>query len=132
MDSDSSITATAPFVIPSSGHAEHCASSHCIFRHCCVYRKENYLCTGVLRHGITSLGVCSTPFSQSLLHGSPEAKKAGEVETQQHSRLIGRGKYIHAFESAFWLAFGFSKIIDALNPAHRVKPDRTDEYKKAA
>ncbi|KXN88829.1 hypothetical protein AN958_06698 [Leucoagaricus sp. SymC.cos] len=51
---------------------------------------------------------------QSLLHGSPEAKKTGEIETQQHSRLIGRGKYIHAFET------------------HRVKPDRIDEYKKAA
>ena len=69
---------------------------------------------------------------QSLLHGSPEAKKAGEIETQQHSRLIGRGKYIHAFESAFWLAFDVRKIIDAPNSAHRVKPDRTDEYKKAA
>jgi len=51
---------------------------------------------------------------QSLLHGSPEAKQAGEIETQQYSRLIGRGKYIHAFEN------------------HRVKPDRIDEYKKAA
>lgn len=51
---------------------------------------------------------------QSLLHGSPEAKKAGEIEIQQYSKLIGRGKYIHAFES------------------NRVKPDRIEEYKKAA
>jgi len=36
---------------------------------------------------------------QTILHGSPEAKKAGELDMQQHSRLIARGKYIHAFES---------------------------------
>ncbi|THV07452.1 NIPSNAP-domain-containing protein [Dendrothele bispora CBS 962.96] len=51
---------------------------------------------------------------QSLLHGSPEAKKAGEIEVQQHSRLVGRGKYVHGFE------------------IHRVKPDKSKEYKKAA
>ncbi|KDQ31168.1 hypothetical protein PLEOSDRAFT_1036095 [Pleurotus ostreatus PC15] len=51
---------------------------------------------------------------QSLLHGSPEAKRAGELEILQHSRLVGRGKYIHSFET------------------HRVKPDRVEEYKKAA
>jgi len=51
---------------------------------------------------------------QTLLHGSPEAKAAGELEIQQHSRLVGRGKYVHGFET------------------HRVKPDKIDEYKKAA
>ncbi|KAF4611750.1 hypothetical protein D9613_004249 [Agrocybe pediades] len=51
---------------------------------------------------------------QSLLHGSPEAKQAGDLEIQQHSRLVGRGKYIHGFET------------------HRVRPDKIDEYKKAA
>ncbi|KAF8204033.1 NIPSNAP-domain-containing protein [Pholiota molesta] len=51
---------------------------------------------------------------QSLLHGSPEAKKAGDLEVQQHSRIVGRGKYIHGFET------------------HRVKPDKREEYKKAA
>jgi len=51
---------------------------------------------------------------QSLLHGSPEAKKAGELEILQHSRLVARGKYLHGFE------------------VHRVKPDATDAYKKAA
>ncbi|KIM47480.1 hypothetical protein M413DRAFT_439140 [Hebeloma cylindrosporum] len=51
---------------------------------------------------------------QSLLHGSPEAKKAGDIHLQQHSHLVGRGKYIHDFEK------------------HRVKPERIDEYKKAA
>jgi len=51
---------------------------------------------------------------QSLLHGSPEAKKAGELDIFQHSRLVGRGKYVHDFE------------------VHRVKPDRAEEYKKAA
>ncbi|KAJ7293060.1 hypothetical protein C8J57DRAFT_1268007 [Mycena rebaudengoi] len=50
---------------------------------------------------------------QSLLHGSPEAKQAGE-DVLQHSRLVGRGKYIHGIE------------------VHRVKPDKTEEYKKAA
>ncbi|KAJ7651676.1 hypothetical protein DFH06DRAFT_1207780 [Mycena polygramma] len=51
---------------------------------------------------------------QSLLHGSPEAKKAGDLDTLQHSRLVGRGKYIHGFE------------------IHHVRPDKTDEYKQAA
>ncbi|KAF9469793.1 NIPSNAP-domain-containing protein [Collybia nuda] len=51
---------------------------------------------------------------KSLLHGSPEAKKAGELDVLQHSRIVGRGKYIHGFET------------------HRVKPDRVEEYKKAA
>jgi hypothetical protein len=38
--------------------------------------------------------------AQSILHGSREAKEAGEREIQQHSRLIGRGKYLHGIESA--------------------------------
>lgn len=36
---------------------------------------------------------------QSLLHGSPEAKQAGDADILQHSRLVGRGKYIHGFDS---------------------------------
>ncbi|KAJ2921022.1 hypothetical protein H1R20_g16073, partial [Candolleomyces eurysporus] len=51
---------------------------------------------------------------QSLLHGSEEAKKEGELESLQHSKLVGRGKYVHGFET------------------HRVKPHLIDEYKKAA
>lgn len=51
---------------------------------------------------------------QSILHGSEKAKAEGEIEIQQHSRLIGRGKYVHGFE------------------VHRVKPDALDEYKAAA
>ncbi|KAF9531947.1 hypothetical protein CPB83DRAFT_848075 [Crepidotus variabilis] len=51
---------------------------------------------------------------QSLLHGSPEAKQAGDVEIQQHSKLVGRGKYIHELEN------------------HQVRPDKVEEYKKAA
>jgi len=50
----------------------------------------------------------------SVLYGSEQAKKEGELEVQQYSRLIGRGKYIHGFET------------------HRVKPDKVEEYKKAA
>lgn len=38
--------------------------------------------------------------AQSILHGSREAKEAGEHEVQQHSRLVGRGKYLHGIESA--------------------------------
>ena len=38
--------------------------------------------------------------AQSILHGSREAKEAGDVETQHHSRAIGRGKYLHGIESA--------------------------------
>ncbi|KAF8634901.1 hypothetical protein AX15_000649 [Amanita polypyramis BW_CC] len=58
----------------------------------------------------------SAPFRRSIsvksiLHGSPEAK---EHELLQHSRLVGRGKYVHGFE------------------VHRVQPDKAEEYKKAA
>ncbi|KAI6012399.1 NIPSNAP-domain-containing protein [Pisolithus orientalis] len=51
---------------------------------------------------------------RSLLHGSPEAKKAGDIEILQHSRLVARGKYVHGFE------------------VHRAKPDSIDKYKEAA
>ncbi|TFY80527.1 hypothetical protein EWM64_g3479 [Hericium alpestre] len=51
---------------------------------------------------------------QSLLYGSPEAKEASDVEVQQHSKLVARGKYVHGFE------------------IHKVKPDQVEEYKKAA
>ncbi|KAG5720537.1 NipSnap like protein [Termitomyces sp. T112] len=68
---------------------------------------------------LASPSVISTSTSRwisvkSLLHGSPEAKKDGELEIMQHSRIVGRGKYVHGFET------------------HRVKPDKTEEYKKAA
>ncbi|KAI0348293.1 NIPSNAP-domain-containing protein [Trametopsis cervina] len=51
---------------------------------------------------------------QSILHGSPEAQKEGDVHVQQHSRLVARGKYVHGFE------------------IHKVKPSETENYKKAA
>ena len=53
----------------------------------------------------TSCRVDSTHGWQSLLHGSPEAKEAGDFEKMQHSRLVGRGKYIHGFESTLFLFF---------------------------
>jgi hypothetical protein len=37
--------------------------------------------------------------AQSILHGSKEAKEVGDHETQQHSRLVARGKYLHGIES---------------------------------
>lgn len=36
---------------------------------------------------------------QAILHGSPDAQREGDVETQQHSKLVARGKYVHGFES---------------------------------
>ncbi|KAH9837248.1 NIPSNAP-domain-containing protein [Rhodofomes roseus] len=51
---------------------------------------------------------------QSILHGSPEAKQEGDVQVQQHSRVVARGKYVHGFE------------------VHKVKPDAVEEYRKAA
>lgn len=51
---------------------------------------------------------------KNIVYGSPEAKEAGEVELQQHSKIVARGKYLHVFEF------------------HRVKPDASEEYKKAA
>ena len=72
------------------------------------------------------------------MHGSPEAKKAGEVEIQQHSAIVARGKYVHGFESES-LEYNFrSKVVAGANAAHRyptahkVKPDQVDGYKKAA
>ncbi|KIY50438.1 NIPSNAP-domain-containing protein, partial [Fistulina hepatica ATCC 64428] len=49
--------------------------------------------------------------TQSILHGSPEARKEAE---QQYSRIVARGKYVHGFE------------------VHRVKPDMVDQYKETA
>ena len=46
-------------------------------------------------------------FAQSLLHGSQEAREAGDLEMQQHSKLVGRGKYIHDFESLSSVHLGF-------------------------
>lgn len=37
--------------------------------------------------------------TQSILHGSQEAKEVGDHEIQQHSRLVARGKYLHGIES---------------------------------
>jgi len=51
---------------------------------------------------------------KSILHGSPEAKQAGDVDIQHHSKLIARGKYVHGFE------------------VHRVKPETTEKYIEAA
>jgi hypothetical protein len=38
--------------------------------------------------------------AQSILHGSKEAKEVDDHEHQHHSRLVGRGKYLHGIESA--------------------------------
>lgn len=51
---------------------------------------------------------------QSILHGSLEAKQEGDVQVQQHSKVIARGKYVHGFE------------------VHKVKPDAVEDYRKAA
>lgn len=51
---------------------------------------------------------------QTILHGSPKAQQEGDVQIQQHSRLVARGKYVHGFEM------------------HKVKPSEVQEYKKAA
>ncbi|KAI5121296.1 hypothetical protein M0805_003765 [Coniferiporia weirii] len=51
---------------------------------------------------------------KNIVYGSPEAKLDGEVEIQQHSRIVARGKYLHVFEF------------------HKVKPGASEDYKKAA
>jgi hypothetical protein len=38
--------------------------------------------------------------AQSILHGSKDAKEVGDLEIQQHSRIVARGKYLHGLESA--------------------------------
>ena len=47
---------------------------------------------------------------QSILHGSPQAKEEGLVEVQQHSKLVARGKYVHAFEGAQRTSTGSSPL----------------------
>lgn len=44
-------------------------------------------------------GSNETLLLKSILHGSPEAKEAGEALIQQHSAIVARGKYVHGFES---------------------------------
>jgi hypothetical protein len=92
------------------------------------------------------------------LHGSPTAKEEGELETQQHSRLVGRGKYIVSIHSITVYRPNLklfcsirSKVrntpcvpgllnciskggftVHSLIAAHRVKPDALDAYKKVA
>jgi hypothetical protein len=36
---------------------------------------------------------------QAIMHGSKDAKETGDLEIQQHSRLVARGKYLHGIES---------------------------------
>lgn len=72
--------------------------------------------------------------AQSILHGSKEAKEAGDHEIQQHSRLVARGKYLHGIEST---SHAYKKRptripLLVLFAVHRVKPDSVKEYKKAA
>ena len=71
---------------------------------------------------------------QSILHGSPEAKEVGDLEIQQHSRLVARGKYLHGFESESRRSRNRPNILPTLplTPVHRVKPEAGDAYKKAA
>ena len=70
---------------------------------------------GVVRSAALTVSVMQTRgLLNSVLYGSEQAKKEGELEIQQYSRLIGRGKYIHGFET------------------HHVKPDKVEDYKKAA
>ncbi|KAJ3763434.1 NIPSNAP-domain-containing protein [Lentinula raphanica] len=71
----------------------------------------------MFRRPVTNLLITASRRSISvkhILHGSPEAQQAGEIDLQQHSKLVGRGKYVHGFEF------------------HCVKPDKTQEYKQAA
>lgn len=56
--------------------------------------------SSLFRYAFSRLSHAAQPHEvQSLLHGSPEAKKDGDLEVQQHSRLVGRGKYVHGFTS---------------------------------
>jgi hypothetical protein len=51
--------------------------------------------------------------TQSILHGSKDAKEAGERESQNISRLIARGKYLHGIES---VSFAYKVVpLDILN-----------------
>ena len=70
--------------------------------HCCSSRPVPY------GPGLTE--------EQSLLHGSPEAKRDGDLEIQQHTRLVARGKYIHAFEGEFTFTVSFPISYEATSP----------------
>ena len=45
------------------------------------------------------------------MYGSPEAKKVGDVEMQQHSRLVARGKYLHVFECKSHTQLIFDEVL---------------------
>ncbi|KAK4695692.1 hypothetical protein P7C70_g8505, partial [Phenoliferia sp. Uapishka_3] len=48
----------------------------------------------------------------AILHGSPAAKEEGEAAQKQHSKLVGRGKFVHEFQK------------------HSVLPQHVEQYKK--
>lgn len=77
-----------------------------------------------------SQGYHTQDMRQTLLHGSPDARRAGEIEIQQHSRLVARGKYVHGFEGRV-LCMHETDTSDGW-AVHRVKPESIDEYKFAA
>ena len=71
--------------------------------------------------------------TQSLLHGSPEAQHEGDIQLQQHSKLVARGKYVHGLESTLSRApHPYARLTAPSLIVHRVKPDSVAEYKKAA
>jgi hypothetical protein len=61
---------------------------------------------------------------ESVLYGS---KKVKEEENQTHSKMLARGKYVHEIQSMIHvLPFFYYILISIL--AHRVKPEKVDEY----
>jgi hypothetical protein len=60
---------------------------------------------------------------ESVLYGS---KKVKEEENQTHSKMLARGKYVHEIQSKINVCFFYYILIYIL--AHRVKPEKVDEY----
>ena len=140
-------------VVHSLQHISNCFPSiHPSVRQCRVYcvQQLHYLGETYLSRYISSSpsftkvseGGDYALLLQSILHGSPEAKRAGDVELQQHSRLVARGKYVHAFECMSTSTLGLSAISHIhvllsrvrrfLGAVHRVKPESAEQYKAAA
>ncbi|KAF7966217.1 hypothetical protein HWV62_39479 [Athelia sp. TMB] len=87
---------------------------HIRFLHTMILNVAKRAAVPALRAANINAQVVRNISVQNILHGSPEAREAGDLESQQHSKLVARGKYLHGFE------------------IHKVKPDQSEAYKKAA
>lgn len=68
-------------------------------------------------------------FLENLLYGS---KTIREIESQTHSKMLARGKYVHELQSKsdFYISYGNPNKNSICMQVHKVKPGKVDEYKE--